>query len=284
LLSFSVETLLKLASPATCQFWEVPVLFEDEHVLALNKPPGLLTSPSRHEVDQPSLMKLLHTAVAEGRSWARDSGLSYLMNAHRLDCEASGVLLLARSKPVLIALANLFGSEQVLQNYLALVRGAPPQDAFEVDAPLAPHPVKPGVIHIDRAQGKQSKTGFEVVERFNGYTLLRCHLHTARPHQIRVHLRSVRLPVAGDTTYGGKTLLLSRLKSEYRLKPGQTERPLLAMAALHAERLEMTHPMTGQPLAIAAGWPKDFTVALKYLRRYASRPGPDSVNPAGAQS
>jgi 23S rRNA pseudouridine1911/1915/1917 synthase len=107
-----VSAAIKLSSPATREFWEIPVLFEDGHLLALDKPAGLLVSPDRYDPERPSLMKLLHTAIAGGKPWARERGLDYLMNAHRLDPEMSGVILLAKNKPALIALANLFGSEK----------------------------------------------------------------------------------------------------------------------------------------------------------------------------
>jgi 23S rRNA-/tRNA-specific pseudouridylate synthase len=92
---------------------------------------------------------------------------------------------------------------------------------------------------------------------------------TDRTHQIRVHLQNSGLRIAGDALYGGAPLLLSRLKREYRLKPGRVERPLIARVALHAEQLELPHPITGETLAIASPLPKDLHVALKYLRLYA---------------
>jgi RluA family pseudouridine synthase len=267
-----VSAVIKLSSPATRQFWEIPVLFEDEHLLALDKPPGLLTSPDRHEPDRPSLMQLLHTAIADGRPWARERNLDYLMNAHRLDGETSGVLLLAKNKPALIALANLFGSEKPARTYVALVSGSRPEDRFEVDAKLAPHPLNPGLVRVDSRTGKKSKTRFEVLETFprRSYTLLKCTLLTSRTHQIHVHLRHVGLPLVGDSLYGGKPLWLSRLKPNYRLKPGHEERPLLARAALHAEELSFAHPFTGAPVTLTAPWPKDLKVAIKYLRLYAA--------------
>jgi 23S rRNA pseudouridine1911/1915/1917 synthase len=265
-----VNTLLKLASAATQEIWETEILYEDAHLLALNKPPGLLTSPDRHHPERPDLIKLLHTAIAEGRPWARQRNISYLQRAQRLDYETSGVLLLARSRPVLEQLANLFGAGQVREVYMALVQGVPEQDSFEVEAPLASHPARAGLTHIDRRCGKKSKTLFQVVERFHGYALLRCEARISRAHQVRVHLQSSRHPVVGDHFYGGRPLLLSRLKPAYRLKPGQTERPLIATAAVHCQQLELTHPVTGEPLVVQAGWPKDLTVAVKYLRRFAS--------------
>jgi len=260
---------IKLSSPAARKFWEIPVLFEDEYLLALDKPGGLLTSPDRYDRQRPNLMKLLHAAIAGGKPWARERGLEYLMNAHRLDYDTSGVILLAKSKPVLVALANLFGSEKPLKQYAALAQGTPKTDKFEVEAGLAPHPVRTGLMRVDPKNGKRSRTVFEVLEKFSGWTLLRCTPFTGRTHQIRVHLRHAGLPVVGDELYGGKPLWLSRLKPNYRLKPGHEERPLIARVALHAEQLTLPHPVTGEILTITAPWPKDLKVAVKYLRQFA---------------
>jgi 23S rRNA pseudouridine955/2504/2580 synthase len=109
-----------------------------------------------------------------------------------------------------------------------------------------------------------------VLESFRGHTLLRCRPLTGRTHQIRVHLRYRHLPIVGDELYLGKPLFLSSFKPGYRLKPGRVERPLIGSVALHAERLEIPHPVTGQPVVIESPWPKDLQVALKYLRQHAS--------------
>jgi RluA family pseudouridine synthase len=265
-----VSEAIKLSSPATREFWEIPVLLEDEHLLALDKPSHLLTSPDRTDAQRPSLMKLLHAGIERGAPWAKARGLSYLMYAHRLDFEISGVLLLAKTKPVLVALANWFGAEAPGKNHVALVQGAPLQDSITVEAKLAPHPVDIGSMRVDDKGGKRSRTQFEVREKFSGYTLMKCQPLTDRPHQIRVHLRHVGLPIVGDALYGGSPLLLSRLKSEYRLKPSKTERPLIARPALHAEEFTLPHPIAGTTITITAPWPKDLTVAVKYLRRYAN--------------
>ncbi len=260
---------VKLSWPATHEFWEIDVLFEDEHLMALYKPAGLLTSPDRYDPTRPNLMRLLHESIAQGKPWAKQRGLTYLMNAHRLDFDTSGILLLAKSKPVLVKLVELFGSEKPIKEYVALVHGRPGQEYFEVNAKIAQHPTMPGVVRVDNARGKKARTLFDVLEVFSGYTLLRCKPLTGRTHQIRVHLQHVGLPIVGDTTYGGAPLLLSRLKPEYKLKRGQTERPLISRPALHAEKLQLPHPVTGELITIMAPWPKDLTVAVKYLRRFA---------------
>src|ERR1019366_2068660 len=263
--------VIKLSSPATREFWEIPVLFDDEHLLVLDKPAGLLTAPDQDNPQLPSLTALLHAGIAEAKPWARDHSLSYLMNAHRLDFDTSGVLLFAKNKAALLALADLFGTDKPVRKYLALIRGEPPHDQFEVDAKIGVHPVLSGTMRIDPETGKKSKTLFQVLEKFprSGTALLKCEPLTDRTHQIRIHLRHAGFNVVGDQLYGGKPLWLWRPKPDYRLKPGKEERPLLARAALHAESLELTHPVTKEAVTIKAELPKDLKVALKYLRQFA---------------
>ena len=261
---------IKLSSAPTAEFWEIPILFEDQHLLALDKPAGLPVSPDRRAPDRASLMDLLHRDLARGASWARERGLAYLMNTHRLDFEAGGVLLLAKDKPALADLAAQFGSEKPLQLCLALVRGAAASPAFDCQAGLAPHPLRPGCMRVDSRNGKRARTEFSVRETFRGFLLLECRPLTARPHQVRAHLKHLRLPMVGDELYGGPPLLLSSLKPAYRLKPGRAEKPLISRPALHAAELVVRPPGAAQSVAIRAPWPKDLAVAVKYLRRYAA--------------
>ncbi len=263
---------IKLSSPATREFWEIPVLFEDEHLLALDKPARLLTLPDPNDLARPSLMKLLHGGIAAKKPWAAARNLDYLNNVNELDSDATGVLLLAKNKPAFIALANLFSSEKASLKYVTLVRGDLRENEFEVDAKLAPHPVKPGVMRVDRDNGKQAQTKFTLLENFSraGYALLRAELLAERLHQVRVHASHVDLKIVGDEVYGGKPLWLSRLKKDYRLKPGREERALLGRVALHAEELSLPHPITGETVTIKSEWPKDLRVALKFLRQYSA--------------
>jgi RluA family pseudouridine synthase len=265
-----VSAAIKLSSPATREFWEISALFEDEHLLALDKPAGLLTAPDPDNAERPSLMKLLHDGIAAGKPWAAARQLTYLSNAHRLDFETSGVLLLAKTKTAFMALADLFGGEKPVRNYLALVWGNPPDKDFTVDAPLAPHPLKAGQMCIPPNNGKKARTDFEVLEQFSDWSLLRCRPLTERPHQIRIHLQHAGFPIVGDELYLGKKLWLSRLKKNFRLKEGREERPLIARSALHLEALELPHPVTNEMLKITAPWPKDLKVAVKYLRQFST--------------
>ena len=258
-----------LSSPETKEFWEIPVLFEDEHLLAIDKPAKLLSSPDRYDEKRPNLMGLLHAAIADGKPWAQARGLTYLANAHRLDFETTGVMLLAKNKPALVALADLFGTDRPEKTYIALVQSTPEQDEFEVDAALSPHPTSPGLMRVDPKHGKKSKTLFSVLTKFRGYTLLKCRPLTGRTHQIRIHLRHVGLPILGDPLYRGGQLLLSDIKRKFRARTDREERPLISTVALHAEQLTLPHPVTGELVTIIAPWPKDLTVAVKYLKQFA---------------
>lgn len=268
---------IKLSAPGTREFWEIPILYEDDVLLAVDKPAGLLTCPDRYDPNRPNLMRLLHQGIALGKPWAVNRGLTYLANVHRLDFETSGVLLLVKDRTALTQLTRQFETGTPRKRYIALVQGQPPEPDFRVTARLAPDPSQPERMRVVRKRGKESVTEFRVLERFAGYTLLECLPQTGRTHQIRVHLAYRKLPVVGDKLYGGSELWLSRLKPDFKLRKGRTERPLLARVALHAESLEIVHPATGQPVQIRAPFPKDLQAALKQLRRHAplsSWPGP----------
>ncbi len=249
--------VIKLSSPATDEFWEVPILFEDDQLLALDKPAGLLVAPDRNKPAKPSLLALVRL---------RRPG--YLLNAHRLDFGASGVLMFAKVKSALISLSEQFSTDEPRRTYVALVHGTAAEETFSTDARLAPHPLQMGVMRVDTRLGKRSRTDFAVRERLKNYILLDCRPVPDRPHQIHAHLKYLRLPLVGAGMYGGRPLLLSSLKTDYRLKRGAKERPLMGHDALHAEKLVVKHPATGEELAITAAWPKDLTVAVKYLHRY----------------
>jgi RluA family pseudouridine synthase len=263
-----VVNVIKLSAPATREFWEIPVVFEDEHLLALDKPSGLRVTPDREDLGRPSLMRLLHEGIAAQKPWATQRGLKYLCQAHRLDAETSGILLLAKTKPTLLALANQFGTDLPELSYFALIAGTPSSDQFEMDARIASNVLRLEMMRIDPREGKRARTIFAVAEKFSGYTTLHCRPVTARNHQVRIHLKHAGFPIIGDTLYGGKPLWLSRLKKNYRLKQGREERPLIARVALHLEQLRLTHPATNMPVTITAALPKDFRVALRYLREF----------------
>lgn len=266
-----MKPVIKLSAGGGRGFWEIPVVYEDDHVLAIDKPSGLLVSPDRYDKDRPNLMRMLLEAVEQAKPWAAERKLTYIANAHRIDFDTSGLLMLAKDKPTLVKLAEQFGNASPKKTYLALVSGSPTVDAFECDLKLRHDIRNPALMRWAR-DGKKSLTRFQVVDRFGGVSLIECRPVTGRTHQIRVHLKAAGFPILADPLYGdGATILLSQLKRGYRGKDDEEERPLTPRLALHAWKIELPHPVTGEPLAIEAPLPRDLEVALKLLRKH--RPG-----------
>lgn len=233
-----------------------PIVFEDEAMLAFDKPSGLLVAPDRWDKSRVNLMGLVHARFGSG-----------VANVHRLDADTSGLLLCAKTKPALDFLSGQFQSKTVRKSYLALVVGAPPEDTFTVDFVLKEDEAAPGRMCVVKRHGKAAVTDFVVLERFGGYSWLECRPQTGRTHQLRVHLAASGWPILQDPFYGdGSQLLLSDLKRGY--KGRDEERPLLARLALHASALTVVHPDTRVPVTLSAPLPHDLAVALKYLRRF----------------
>jgi RluA family pseudouridine synthase len=260
-----------MARPNFIQLGEevsIPILYEDRSVLAIDKPPGWMLVPYNWDRTGRNLQLAISSSILGGEFWARSRSLKFLKYIHRLDAETTGILLFAKSLGALKTYSDLFESRRMNKRYLAVARGAPKKDEWLADAKLGPDPQEHGRHRID-PKGKQAETFFKVRDRKGGLALIEARPFTGRTHQIRIHLRHAGVPIVGDELYGGKPLWLSRLKPNYRLKPGREERPLLARVALHAEQLELKHPVTGELVSITAPWPKDFNVAVKYLRQFA---------------
>lgn len=242
------------------EFLGVEILHEDDAILAVNKPAGLLAVPDRFDKDKPDLISLLQ-AARPGES---------LANVHRLDFNTSGVFVVAKNQETFRDLVRQFRDRETRKMYAALVRGTPDITPLTIDLPIGRHPKFPGLARIDHSRGSEARSIVNVRERFRGYALLEVVIETGRMHQIRVHVQAIGCPLVGDPDYGGAPLLLSQIKPNYKAKDEEPERPLLDRPALHAERLTLTQPSTGKGLTIEAPWPKDLTIALKQLRKYAA--------------
>jgi len=252
-----------------------PILYEDDTLVAFDKPSGLLVAPDRWDKARLNLMHEVHAVMGK-----------QVANVHRLDADTSGVLLCAKTKPALDYLSGLFQAKRVGKKYLALAAVLPPERAmkvvtpvrgpdgglppeFAVDLALGPDEDHPGRTRIfKRRGGKASLTEFRVLEPFGRFAWLECRPLTGRSHQIRVHLAAIGAPVLNDVFYGDPevTLYLSDLKRGY--KGREDERPLLGRLALHASELTFLHPVTAEPLTITAPLPHECEVALKYLRKF----------------
>jgi RluA family pseudouridine synthase len=233
------------------------ILHEDEVLLAVDKPAGLPVVADPQNPAAGSLMDQVRARFGSG-----------VANVHRLDAEATGVLLCAKSKAALDFLSGQFQAKTAAKSYQALVDGAPAGAAFDVDLALREDERQPGRMRVVKKGGRPASTRVEVLERFRGFAWVACRAVTGRPHQVRVHLAETGYPVLNDDLYGrGTRLLLSGLKRGY--KGLGDERPLISRLALHANELTVRHPLTREPITLRAPLPKDLEVALKYLRRFA---------------
>ena len=196
-------------------------------------------------------------------------------NVHRIDEEASGIVLYAKTKTALDFVSGQFQSKTVTKLHQALVIGLPASAEYTIDLVLKEDEAKPGTMCIVKKYGLASETRCVVREEYPrspgpGFALVDCFPLTGRMHQIRVHLAATGTPILNDALYADDTrLMLSDLKRGY--KGRADEKPLIARLALHAAALTFVHPLTREKMTIAAPLPKDFSVALKYLEKYAAR-------------
>jgi RluA family pseudouridine synthase len=224
------------------------VLFEDEFVIAVNKPAGLPTQPTV-DPDRPSLVASIKRYLARGRG-ERAAGEAYLGIHQRLDRDTSGVVLFAKDPSANKGLAAQFEGRAVEKVYLAWVRPARGlrTDRWRESGRLGPAAGKPPRMRVVREGGQAAVTDFEVRRRLAHAWLLEARPRTGRKHQIRVHLAAAGQPILGDVLYGGA----SRLSGE------RLPRPLL-----HAASLELKHPVTGAPMKIESPLPQDFARVMR---------------------
>mgnify|MGYP005812323875 CR=1 FL=1 len=230
------------------------IVFENDDFLAINKPSGLLSVPDR-EGKEVSLKKLLQERYGS------------IFVVHRLDRDTSGLILFAKNETAHRHLSMQFENRQTEKIYNGLVMGAPMEPSGSIDAPIAEHPVKPGLMVINR-KGKESLTDYELLENFGKYAWMQFRIHTGRTHQIRIHLKNIGHPIACDILYGdGQPILLSSIKSKFKLSKNELEeRPLLGRLALHATRLKL-QDLSAATLELEAPLSKDLRATLQQLQK-----------------
>lgn len=242
----------------------IPVLYEDEHVLAVDKPSDLAAEPERWARANASLAgALLELALERAEVEPEDPkapthGLEFRPRLlHRLDKDTSGVVLVAKTLAAERALREAFDQGAVRKHYLALVEGDWPladNEAEVIDLPIGPDERRSGRMRVDRRDGKPSRTRVSIAKRYRGYTLLDCEPLTGRTHQIRVHLRELGFPLAVDPFYGRRRALsLSEFKRDYRRKPGAVEHPLIERLTLHAHSIDFPDPASLDAARLCAG-------------------------------
>lgn len=233
------------------------ILFEDEHVIVLNKASGLLTIADRFDHQAPNLRALLTKRFGE------------IFVVHRLDRDTSGVIVFAKTQQAHRDLNEQFEQRTTTKIYHALAAGIVSQDELRIDIPLLRDPSNSGLMRPS-ARGKESLTLIKTLKRYRVATLLECDLRTGRQHQIRVHLGTIGHPLLVDADYGTSSeFYLSSIKRRYNLKKGEEERPLMARNALHAYELRFRHPASSESVHFLAPYPKDFRATIQVLDKYA---------------
>lgn len=236
----------------------LPILYEDLHLVVVDKPAGLLSVPDRHDADLPNVLSLLRRQL-KADVWP----------VHRLDKPTSGLLAIARNPEAQRNLSRQFEQRTVDKTYLALVEGRPPEASGEINVPLAPHPTKAGRMMI-AIRGKEARTRYRHHTDCGPHSLLEVDLLTGRTHQIRIHLQHLGFPLLVDPFYGKRdALYLSHLKKRrYNLKRGTEERPLLDRVPLHAHRLGFDHPAKlDRRISLESPLPKDIRATVRQLQK-----------------
>jgi len=239
------------------------ILYEDDWLVVINKPPGMVVHPARGHWSG-TLASALQYHFGGRLSTVGGPGRPGIV--HRLDRDTSGVILVAKHDVAHAKLAVQFQTRTVRKEYFALVAGTPGRDRDLIEQPIGVHPRQRQKMAIrrDETVSRAAQTFYEVVERFEGFAAVRVLPKTGRTHQIRVHLAHIGCPVLCDRQYGGRGRVT---RGEIRRDPQDTL-VLLRRQALHARRLGFSHPETGQPLDIEAPLPDDMAAVLAELREF----------------
>lgn len=238
------------------------VLYEDDHLAAINKPPGMVVHPGKgHWAGTLTAALQFHFDQLSTAGGATRPGI-----VHRLDRDTSGVIVVAKTDRAHLRLAEQFEARTTEKEYFAICAGQADRDRDTIDLPIGTHPYQRErmAIRRDHATSREAQSFYEVAERFDGFLSFRVRPKTGRTHQIRLHLVSINCPVLCDKLYGGRA---SITVGEISRNPAD-ETVLLDRQALHARRLKIQHPETGEPLEFIAPIPPDLEKVLATLRQF----------------
>ena len=229
---------------------EIPldVVYEDEDVIVVNKPVGMVVHPAPGHSDDTLVNALLFHC---GSSLSGIGGELRPGIVHRIDRDTSGLLIAAKNDAAHLSLAEQLQDHTMYREYEAVVTGTLREDSGTIDAPIGRHPTDRKKMTIDRKAGRQAVTHWKVLARYPGYTHVQCRLETGRTHQIRVHMAGIGHPVLGDPVYGNRS----------------TAWPGLSGQCLHARRLSFLHPRTGDRMTLECPLPEYFISVLTKLGR-----------------
>jgi 23S rRNA pseudouridine1911/1915/1917 synthase len=230
------------------------IIFENDDFVAVNKPSGLLTIPDREQTEK-SLKEYLIDKYKN------------IYVVHRLDKDTSGLVVFAKNETTHKYLCKIFEERKVEKFYLGIVIGEPQEKTGVIDAPITDHLTKKGTMTVHRS-GKESQTGYEVLDANPNFSLVSFQLFTGRTHQIRVHTKEIGHPLACDPLYGdGKSIFLSAVKKNYKLsKHDDEERAFINRLALHSYKLNFEDEH-GAKMELCAEAPKEFRALMQQLKK-----------------
>lgn len=238
------------------------IVFEDEHLLVVNKPPGMVTHPGAGNFAGTLVHALLHHA----QSLSGASGFDRPGIVHRLDKHTSGLIVIAKSDPVHLALQDQLRDRRIKRTYYALVCGHMKEEKGMINLPIGRSIRDRKKMTVTNRNSREAVTDYRLLERYELYDLLEVHLQTGRTHQIRVHLSHLGHPVFGDPDYGGRAKWHQGVVSAAR-QTGRQALTLLDRQALHAKKLAFVHPITKKDMAFDSNLPPDFQAVLDLLEK-----------------
>jgi 23S rRNA pseudouridine1911/1915/1917 synthase len=251
-----IHLTIPAATPLALEPENIPldILYEDDELIVLNKPAGLVVHPAPgHESGT-----LVHALLAHCPNLAGIGGVQRPGIVHRLDKDTSGAIVIAKTDRAHQHLQAQLKAKTAQREYLAIVYGSPATNSGTIDLPIGRHPIdrkKMAIVPIEKG-GRQAVTHWQVLDRLGNYTLMQFRLETGRTHQIRVHTTQMGHPIVGDPVYGS----------------GRSIGVNLTGQALHAHKLHLEHPLTGKPVEAIAPLPAEFLKLLQVLRlRFASQ-------------
>ena len=242
------------------------IIFEDEHLLVVNKPVGMVVHPAYNHRSGTLVNALVHH-FQHLPAMPDNEGRPGLV--HRIDKDTSGLLVVAKSEKAMSGLAKQFFDHSIARTYYALVWGEPDEDqaTIEVNLGRSEKDRRVTVAISDGSRGRTAITHYEVLKRLRYVSLLRCNLKTGRTHQIRAHMKHAGHPLFNDATYGGDKLLKGTQFSKYKTFVDNCFK-LMPRQALHAKSLGFIHPVTGQKLHFDSELPEDFKAVLEKWESY----------------
>ena len=240
------------------------IVYEDDVLLVVNKPAGMVVHPGHGNYSGTLLNALVYHFENLPKNSSDRPGL-----VHRIDKDTSGLLVVAKTQAAMTHLAEQFFQKTSTREYLALVWGDLKEDKGSISGYIGRNPKNRLQMQVfeDESQGKYALTHYEVVERFTYVTLVKCHLDTGRTHQIRVHMKHLGHPLFNDARYGGDKILKGTTFSKYKQFVENTFK-ILPRQALHAKTLGFAHPLTSEPMSFDSEIPEDMAAALEKWRNY----------------